>query len=171
MPVVYLLILAPILIFVIAFLYETYLSFSRLKNLKAGKENYVSATWEVTHTLLVFGVVMLVMLFTSSLEGLASAIFTSTFIAAGALTVRAICYTHIFYVRQTKTINWVDWVFAFSHIVAALFLVITVAKALWYLYENNPSANEQFLPYFLPGLAAVLLICAIPILMLYKTKN
>ncbi len=49
----YVLFLAPVLLFVAAFLYETWLSFMRLKNPKKGRTSYLAATWEVTHTLLV----------------------------------------------------------------------------------------------------------------------
>ncbi len=166
-----LLFLIPTLLFVIGFLYETYLSFMRLKNPKAGKAGYVNATWEVTHTLLIFAVVMLLMLFSRNIDGIATAIFTSTFIAALALIVRSICYSYIFYGRKNQKTSWVDWVFALSHVVAALFLVVTVVKALWYLYQNNPPVNTQFLPYFIPGLVLVLGVCVMPMVLLYTTKK
>jgi cytochrome bd-type quinol oxidase subunit 2 len=166
-----LLFLIPTLLFVIGFLYETYLSFVRLKNPKNGKSGYVSVTWEVTHTLLIFAVVMLMMLFTKSIDGLSSAIFLSTFIAAFALIVRLICYVYIFYVRKKNKIGAVDWLFALSHVVAALFLVITVAKALWYIYKNNPEVNSQFIPYFIPGLLIVIALCVLPMLTIYSTKK
>ena len=55
-----LLIYVPIVLFVVAFLYETWLSFRRLRPAAARKQRsgYVDATWEITHTLLVFAVVM-----------------------------------------------------------------------------------------------------------------
>lgn len=165
-----LLFLVPTLLFVVAFLYETFLSFKRLQNPRAGKSGYVHATWEVTNTLLVFAVVMLIMLFTKSIVGLASAIFISTFLAACALVVRAIAYTYIFYVRRSTKTSWIDWVFALSHVVAALCLVVTVLKALWFIYIENPPVNSQFLPYYLPGLVLVLAICIVPMIALYRAK-
>lgn len=170
MLLTYILFLLPLILFVAAFLYETWLSFRRLINPKAGKSGYVNATWEVTHTLLIFTVVVLLMMFTPYIDQIADAIFLSTFIAGVALCVRAAAYTQIFYVRRKQTINWVDWIFALSHVVAALFLVITVIRALWFLYAHNPSPNEQFLPVYIPGLIVVLAICALPILTLYKQK-
>lgn len=164
--------LVPVVLFVTAFLYETYLSFRRLRNPKAGKSGYLNATWEVTHTLLVAAVVMLVMMFTSSIEGLSAAIFLATFLAAVALGVRAVLYIYIFYVRQDTTrTNWIDWTFAVTHVLAAAFLVVVVLQALWFLYKNNPPANTQFLPYFVPGMIFVLLVTAVPLLVLYKTKD
>lgn len=163
--------LVPTLLFVLAFLYETYLSFRRLWIRKPYKQGYLSATWEVTHTLLVFAVVMLVMLFTKSLDQLASAIFTTTFLAASALGIRAVCYVYIFYVRRRLVVSWIDWVFALSHVVAAVLLVIVVAQALWFIYSHHPAANSQFYPLYLPGLIAVLLVCIVPIIFLYKTRD
>lgn len=164
--------LIPVLLFVIAFLYETYLSFRRINKPKAGKSGYVSATWEVTHTLLVAAVVMLVMMFTSSLDELSSAIFVATFLAAVVLGVRAILYIYIFYVRDhKKKPNYVDWLFAISHVCAAILLVIVVLQALWFLYQNNPPANTQFLPYFIPGIIVIILITLLPIFVIYKTKD
>jgi len=162
----------PVVLFVVTFLYETYLSFRRLKNPKAGKSGYLSATWEITHTLLVAAVVMLVMMFTASLDKLSSAIFLATFSAAVALGIRAVLYIYIFYVRnnQSKT-NWIDWTFAMTHVAAAGLLVTVVVQALWFIYDNNPAANTQFLPYFVPGMIFVLLVTATPILVLYKTKD
>lgn len=163
--------LVPTLLFVLAFLYETFLSFKRLNNPKVGKSGYVAATWEVTHTLLVAAVVMLVMMCTQVLDQLASAIFMATFLAAVALGVRAVLYIYIFYVRTDKKTNWVDWVFALTHVVAALLLVVVVVQALWFLYKNNPPVNSEFIPVFIPGMVVVALICLLPILKLYSTKD
>lgn len=166
-----LLFLIPTFLFVVAFLYETYLSFKRLKKPRSGRVGYVTATWEVTHTLLVFAVVMLVMLFTKSLDALGDAIFVSTFFAAVALTIRAAAYIYLFYVRSKPKINWVDWIFALSHVVAAALLVIVVVQSLLFIYWHHPAVNSQFLPFFLPGLAAVIAICIVPIALLYKTRD
>lgn len=160
--------LVPVLLFVIAFLFETYLSFKRLKSTKPSHKGYVQATWEVTHTLLVIGVVFLVMMFTQNIEGLSSAIFTAAFIAISFLLIRAICYAYIFYGRKKDKVSIVDWIFAFSHLFAAVFLVIVVIQALWYIYKNNPAPNTQFFPYFLPGLIVVIAIVFIPLVMLYS---
>lgn len=170
MIAVYLLIFIPILLFVLAFLYETYLSLIRLKNTKKTSFSYVDATWEVTNTLLVFGVVMLLMLFTKSIDVIAGAIFIPALLAGTALLLRAICYIYIFYVKTSSKIGVADYVFCLSHVLAALFLVITVLEATFILFTKHPEANIQFLPYYWPGLIFVLAICTLPILKLYKTK-
>lgn len=163
--------LVPTLLFVVGFLYETFLSFKRLRNPKAGKDGYVNATWEVTHTLLVFAIVMLLMMFTKHLDDLAAVMFVSTFIALFALAIRAMCYIYIFYVRSAQKTSWVDWTFALSHIAAAGALVITVIRSLLYLYQNNPPANTQFLPFFIPGLIVVLAVCIVPMVVLYSARR
>ncbi len=166
----YALIYIPILLFVVAFLYETFISLIRLKKPAPWHFSYLEATWEVTNTVLVFGVVMLLMLFTKSIDTIAASIIVSTLIAGGALLVRAACYIYIFYVRQSKKITSVDWLFAFSHIVAAGMLVVTVIKATWLLFTKHPEANLQFIPYFIPGLVFVLGMCALPMYRLYRRK-
>lgn len=166
----YLLIYIPILLFVVAFLYETFLSLARLRGPYSTKHGYVDATWEVTNTLLVFGVVMLLMLFTRSIDVIASAIFTSTLIAGTALLVRSACYLYIFYVKTSRKVGLVDWLFASSHLVAALALVVTVIEATIVLFTKHPIANLNFIPYFLPGLVFVLALCAIPLAKLYNSR-
>lgn len=171
MITVYLLFLIPILLFVLAFLYETYLSFRRLAKPQAGREGYVHATWEITHTLLIFGVVVMLMMFTKSIDQIATAIFLTTFLAAVALTIRLICYIYIFYVRSSPKTSLADWIFALSHVFAALFLVLTVFSSLWFLYSNNPAANTQFVPAFVAGLVLVLGVCLAPMVFLYSAKK
>lgn len=163
--------LVPTTLFVLAFLYETYLSFKRLSNPKAGKSGYVSATWEITHTLLVTAVVMLVMMFTSVIDKLSAAIFTATLLAAIALGLRAVLYIYIFYARNNNKINLLDWLFALMHVVAAGLLVVVVVQSLWFLHQNSPTPNTQFLPYFIPGVIAVVLLTGLPIYIVYKTKD
>lgn len=167
----YVIYLVPVLLFVTAFLYETWLSFARLKDPKKGRATYLSATWEVTHTLLVFAVVMLLMTFTKSLTELASSLFWVTFIAAVFIGLRAVAYLYIFYVRKNqKTVNAIDWFFAFTHVGAALFLVATVVQSLIFIWTKDPVANTQFFPAFIPGLVLVLALCAVPLATIYRTK-
>ena len=166
----FLLIYVPIVLFVVAFLYETWLAFRRLGNPKNGRGGYVDVTWEVTHTLLVFAVVMLLMLHTEVLDQLAAQIFWPTFLAAIALGLRAVCYIHIFYARaNADTINWIDWAFAWLHIVSALLLVTVVLQATWFIFTANAPVNIEFIPVFLPGLVLIGAVVALPILTLYRS--
>lgn len=164
----YLLIYIPILLFVLAFLYETYLSFARL--FKKTSLSYTDATWEVTNTLLVFGVVMLMMLFTQDIDRLGAAIFLPTLSAGFALLVRGSLYIYVFYIKQSKKIGLLDWLFALSHVVAALLLVLTVILASIFLLTQNPTANLEFIPYFIPGLVVVVAISLFPLVRMYRTR-
>lgn len=167
----YVLIYVPIFLFLLAFLYETYLSFVRLRSSKAGRAGYVDATWEVSHTLLVFGVIMLLMLHTQNIDALSSAIFTVTFWAAAVLGIRGAAYIYIFYIRKAKTTSWVDWVFALSHVAAALLLVTVVAQATLFIVSEQPAVNTQFIPAFIPGLVLALALTALPLAKLYFGKH
>jgi cytochrome bd-type quinol oxidase subunit 2 len=169
----FLLIYIPIVLFVVAFLYETWLSFMRLGDHKKGKRGYVDVTWEVTHTLLVFAVVMILMLYTQVLDQLAALIFWPTFLAAIALGLRGVCYIYIFYVRKnSERTNWIDWVFAIMHVVAALLLVTVVLQVTWFILTSGAAVNTEFIPAFLPGLLLVAGVVALPIWTLYRSgKN
>ncbi|MBW4062061.1 hypothetical protein HJC99_05815 [Candidatus Saccharibacteria bacterium] len=91
-------------------------------------------------------------------------------LAALGRIVRAVCYTDIFYVKSLDNIGSVDWVLAGAHVVTALLLVATVLLATVVLFSKHPIANTQFVPYFLPGLAVVLLLCAVPQARLYRSR-
>lgn len=171
MILVYLLIYVPILLFVAGFLYETYLSFARIAKKGKGRKAYLSTTWEVTHTLLIFGVVMMLMLFTKHIDTIANAIFIPTFIAMTALFLRGLCYIYIFHITKRTKIGITDWIFALSHVVAALFLVVVVLLFTYTLATNTFTANTQFVPPFLVGLGGILLVCAAPLGALYLQKG
>lgn len=168
-----LLIYVPIVLFVVAFLYETWLSFRRLRPAAARKQRsgYVDATWEITHTLLVFAVVMFLMLYTQAIDELAAIIYWPTFAASLALGLRAMCYLYIFYVRRDQTRRGaVDWVFALSHVVAAALLVTVVLQVSWFILTSGAPVNTQFIPVFLPGLALVVAVSALPVWVLYRQR-
>lgn len=168
MIAVYALIYVPILLFVLGFLYETFISFKRLRG--KASHAYVDATWEVTHTFLVFGLVMLLMLYTQAIDQLADVLFLPAFLAAIALGARGACYIYIFYVRKGKKITWVDHIFAWSHVAAALLLVTAVLRFSWYLISENPPANEQFVTPFLVGLVFIFGLCVLPLLKIYSSR-
>lgn len=114
---------------------------------------------------------MLVMTFTQDITELAQTLYISAFIAAIALGLRAVCYMYIFYVRDgNKQPGAIDWAFALTHVAAAIFLVATVVKALLFIWQNNPTPNEQFFPVFIPGLLLVVGLCVFPMIVLYKAK-
>lgn len=164
---VYLLIYVPIILFVLAFLYETYLSVVRLFTRK-DQHSYVDSTWEITHTILVFGVVMMLMLFTRNIDELANVLFWPAFLAITFLMIRGATYIQIFYIRKnSKHRNWVDWTFMLSHFAAAVTLVWAVLAFTLLAIGGTLHANIQFVPAFLVGLAAILAVVIGPITYLY----
>lgn len=164
---VYLLIYVPILLFVIAFLYETLLSLLRLMG-KNERRTYVDSTWEVTHTVLIFGVVMMLMLFTRSIDTIAEVLFWPAFLAITFLMIRGATYIQIFYIRKnTKRRNWVDWTFMLSHVGAALTLVWAVLGFTMLAIGGTLQANTQFVPAFTTGLIIIVAIITGPIMYLY----
>lgn len=163
----------PLVFYVVAFLYETYLSLVRLGASKQkNNSNYVSATWEITHTLLVFSLVMLLMLHTNEINELASMLFVPAFLAGFALTMRAFFYVYVFYVREpAKRVGIGDWLFAASHVLAVIGLVATAFQALKFISVDGRMVNDQFLPIFVPGLVLIMALCAGPIFVVYKNKD
>jgi hypothetical protein len=121
----------------------------------------------------VFAVVMILMLYTQVLDQLAALIFWPTFLAAIALGLRGVCYIYIFYVRKnSERTNWIDWVFAIMHVVAALLLVTVVLQVTWFILTSGAAVNTEFIPAFLPGLLLVAGVVALPIWTLYRSgKN
>lgn len=168
MVAVYLLIYVPIVLFVIAFLYETYLSIQRLYDRKSDRHSYVDTTWEITHTILVFGVVMMLMLFTRSIDVIAAALFWPAFLAISFLMIRGATYIYIFYIRKNRKIrSWPDWIFMLSHLGAAVMLVWAVLAFTALVMGGTLQANTQFVPAYTIGLAAILAIVSGPITYLY----
>lgn len=159
--------LVPTVLYVVAFLYETYLSFTRLRSSSKQGTGYVTFTWETTHTLLVFAVIMLMMMYSQVIDGLASSIFTVAFLALAGLTVRAGLYLYLFFVKRSTSVSVGDWLFALTHVITAILLVAVVYQAVHFVITNNPPVNSQFLPYFVPGLMLVVAVTFLPIIWLY----
>ena len=76
---------------------------------------------------------MLLMLFTKSIDRIASVIFVSTMAAGALLIVRAACYMYLFYIKQNHRIGLIDWLFATVHGQEELFLVPHVQRQQAYV--------------------------------------
>lgn len=162
--------LIPTLIYLVFFLFETYLSVKRLFS-KDSRTYYVQITWEVTHTFLVIGLVMLFIFYSRSLNVLAGYIFIYAFMAGLFLLIRGILYSYIFYVHKKTNINILDYLFSLMHILAAFFLVILIVRVIDFVNKYHPVANTQFIPYFIPGLVLTTALIIVPLLMIYKIKD
>ena len=161
--------LIPIIIYVILFSYETYLSFLKAIS-KSHRRNYVEVTWEMTHTLLIIGLILFFVFYSSNLDQIAKTLFSAAFIAGSFLVIRGILYTYIFYVnkKESKTLNWS---FFISHVGSLAFLTLVVIKAVQFVVNNHPIANSNLLPYFIPGEIITLALILGPMYFMYRIKD
>lgn len=169
----YVFVLVPLVLYLIAIIYETFYSFKRLTHVKIGGD-YLSATWEITHTLLILAVVYFITMFSLSLRLVASAVFISLFVVIFTFIIRGILYMYIFYIRtplQQKKRNWVDWLFALTNVVIIAALGVMIIEAVSSLWGKQIITNSDFIIWMLPGLVLVLAFCSIPVYQLYKTKK
>jgi H+/Cl- antiporter ClcA len=166
-------VLVPLVLFLLAFVVELFMSFKRLSNNKPNG-SYLNATWEVTHTFLVVSVALFVALFSANLTDLASASFLGFFVTAVFAGLRGAAYIYLFYVRsgaQRKVRNWVDWAFAFTHVGMVLGVLLLLLGLVPKLFQIDLQPDTSFVPWMWPGLILVLALCVPPIVSLYSTKN
>ena len=162
--------LIPVSIYVLLFIYETYLSFKKALR-KDHKRNYVEATWEMTHTLLIISLILLFVFYSRSLNELSSAIFAPIFIAGTLLLIRGILYTYIFYVVKKTYSKYLDWLFFFTHLFTLVILSIVTFKVIQFVINSHPIANTNFLPYFIPGEILTLALILGPMYFIYRIKE
>ena len=162
--------LIPISIYVILFIYETYLAYKKALR-KDHKRNYVEVTWEMTHTLLIIGLILLFVFYSRSLNSLASAIFAPAFLAGLFLFIRGTLYTYIFYVSKKAYSKLLDWSFFIAHLFTLIFLAMVVIRVINYVLNNHPIANSNFIPYFIPGEILTLALILGPMYYLYRIKD
>jgi len=171
----YLFVLVPLLAYLPLFIYETYSSFKRLDLTKRRKSDYLSATWEITHTLLILAVTNFIWLFSDVIKEVGAAVYWGLIIVGAAFIVRAILYLYIFYIQDQKVRRKrdtiFDYLFAVSHVVILGGLIYTLNNAWATLATESFSINTEFIPYMWPGLVLMIGICAIPMFSLYRTKR
>jgi len=171
----YLFVLIPLIAYLPLFLYETYASFKRLDITKRRKSDYLSATWEVTHTLLILAVTNFIWLFSDVIKAVGAAVYWGLIIVGAAFIVRAILYLYIFYIQdqtvRKKRASIFDYLFAASHLVILGGLIYTLTNAWATLSTETFTVNTEFIPYMWPGLILMIGICAIPIASIYRTKR
>ncbi len=170
----YSLILVPLLFYVAVFSYETYLSIERIssKKLKRG-EAFVSATWEVTHTILVYAFVIFFVSHADLLPVIATTIFLPVVILMIALIARGTLYLYLFYgdIRISKIGKLWHRLFALTHIInlaAALWLTIAVT---YEIITRHFVASTDNVGLIALGLIPISLLCAVPLYKLYKTRD
>lgn len=173
MLVIWLFVLTPLVLFLAAYIIETYVSFRRLQKPRKGHD-YLDATWEVTHTFLVVSVALFVGFFSQNLTEIAYVVFYPLFLTSVFVGVRTLAYIYIFIIRSPKKRNqrtWIDTVFALSHVGVVAGLLYLLAMLIPKLLSIELLANTAFIPWMLPGAALVIVVCSLPLLSLYATKK
>lgn len=166
----YSLMVVSVLLYVAAFLYETWTSVIRLRK-KRGSE-FVHATWEITHTLLVVTLVAFLMTHSSLIVDIAKIAFIPLFIVVFAFIIRAALFLVLFYAKEGKAnIGWMDYLFAGTHIVILLGLVIAIIQVVWLLLTADYTVNTVSMNWYMAGLIGLLVVCSAPLIKLYRTKN
>lgn len=168
----YSLILIPLFFYVAVFSYETYLSIKRISNKKLKRgEAFVSATWEVTHTILVYAFVIFFVSHADLLPAIATTIFLPVIILMIALIARGTLYLYLFYgnTKISKIGKLWHGLFAITHLVnlaAALWLTIAVA---YEIITRHFIASTENIGLIALGLIPIGLLCAVPLYTLYRT--
>lgn len=158
----YVLLLTLITLYALGYLYETFMSFARLNNTK--RELYPKASWEVIHTTLVIAFATFMITHGPMLPEIAPLIMVPFMIALLGFFLRGSCQLMIFFGRKdSKQHSWIDWVFAFSHLVILVpFLYAVIATAV-YLFTHPLDILTDMFSWFLPGLIVGVAINLVPI--------
>lgn len=169
MTLLYIIIGSLLALYVVALAIETFFSFARLTG--HNHEGYVDATWEVTHTLLVFAVTMFGITHGSILPEVMKDIFWPLMAFGVAFLLRSILYALIFYARKTRYKIIDDWLFALSHLAMIGSLVFVLFGTLPHLLSPANQPDTSFLWLFIPGFALVLILASIPAFRLYSARG
>lgn len=161
----------PILAYIPMFLVEAYISLRRIgKPLDKGGE-YLHATWESTHTLLILGINYFMWLYSSAIVDVANSVFIPLISFGAAFIIRAILYLYLFYIKKpTKPYLLVDWIFAICHMVMLICITWIAIATIDILRNSNYKSNDILLPLLYPGLALTIPLISAPIYFLYKTR-
>lgn len=169
----YALILLPITGWVIAFGYETWLALGRSEggDYSVGTA-YMHASWEITHTLLVYGFTVFVVSHADSLDILDRTLFIPVCVFMMSLLVRGCLYLYLFYGPQTiKHPELYHSVLAASYVVSMVSVlcgfILTIINIQ--LYSLTPSTENMPIIGF--GFVLTSVLCFLPIRAAYTYKS
>ncbi|MBP7775315.1 MAG: hypothetical protein KA069_01810 [Candidatus Saccharimonas sp.] len=162
----------PLIAYVPMFMVEVYIAFRRIgKPLDKGGE-YLHATWEVTHTFLILGLNYFMWLYSSAMVDVANTVFVPLMLFGGVFILRAIVYTYLFYIRQSKKPNvLIDWLFAICHIAMLATIILVILGTVTTLLGGDYASNHILLPLLYPGLILMVPLIAVPLYFLYRTRH
>lgn len=165
-------VLIPLVIYLVLFAYETYIAFRRIgKPLDKGGE-YLHATWESTHTILILSLNYFVWLYSSAVVVVGRAVFIPLLIFGLAFIARAAIYTYLFYIRQSlRPTPKLDSLFALLHIIIVVSLLVTAIKTITIMQSSVYPANNLLETLLWPGLVLMIPLISLPLYSLYRTKS
>lgn len=163
----YVLLVTVLVLYAAGFLYETYMSFRRLKS--SAREVYPAASWEIIHTTLVLAFATFMITHGPMLEAIAPLIAMPFLIALLGFFLRGACQLLIFYGRkESYRRNWLDWCFAVSHLVILVPFLYAVVVVAIYLFTHPLDVITSMFSWFIPGLIIGLVVCAWPLITVLK---
>ncbi len=166
----YILLTTLLTLYALGYLYETIMSFVRLKNPK--HELYPNASWEVIHTTLVLAFATFMITHGPMLPKLAPLILVPFMVALLGFFLRATCQLLIFFGRRdSRRHTWLDWCFAFSHLVILIPFLYAVITTAIYLFTHPLDVLTDMLSWFVPGLIIGVVINAVPIIYILRSAH
>lgn len=171
----YTVVLIPLVAYILAFGYETILSLLRLSKKYQRRhryQGYAHATWEITHTLLIFSFTAFFVLFSPLVVKLAEHAYLPLFATGVLFAVRGVLYLYLFYVvTDDKPRPFWDWLFALTHLGLLTTLLWAIA-VVWGIIAANPVTPLTDMVWLVaPPVALVLAVSFIPLLRLYFTRD
>jgi len=167
----YLFILTPLIVYVITFIYETYLAIMRVKTGKLDQgQAFVMATWEISHTIFVYSVTVFIVSHADLLPIIAPQLLLPSSIFIIALIIRGTMYLSLFYNDTPNVKHNRAWhaVFALTYIIGLLSAVWLIVIAVLGIITQGFVPNTDALIYTAAGFIPALLICGIPIFTIYR---
>jgi len=167
----YLFILTPLIVYVITFIYETYLAIMRVKTGKLDRgQAFVMSTWEISHTIFVYAVTVFIVSHADLLPIIAPQLLLPSSIFIVALIIRGTMYLSLFYADSSSNKKHRLWhaLFALTYITGLLSAVWLIMIATVSIITQGFVPNTDALIYTAAGFIPALLICGIPIFVLYR---
>ncbi|HEX4662414.1 MAG TPA: hypothetical protein VH144_02265 [Candidatus Saccharimonadales bacterium] len=167
----YLVVLIPLLAYLLAFSYETILSLLRLSKTYQRRhkyQGYAHATWEITHTLLVFSFTSFFVLFSPLVVELADRAYLPLFATGILFAIRGLLYLYLFYVATDDKPHPVwDALFALSHLALLGALIWSIATVARLVIDVPVTPLTDLVPIVAPPVILVLIISFIPLIRMY----
>lgn len=169
----YTLILLPIAGWVAAFGYETWIALGRSEtggDFKKG-DAYVHASWEITHTLLVYAFTVFLISFADSLSILDRALFLPVCAFMIALMIRGCIYLYLFYGEDIKWPQLWYNLFAITHIASLVAILSGALNVAFLIMTFSLTPSTDHLPIVTIGFVLTAIVCAVPIWAAYRHRD